>query len=225
MERIKNVAAYVESKIGINPLEVDQGSDEWFKLKLGVISASNIEYILAKKGGVGRTTYVCKLIAQIGTQEMPEVSAKAMEWGKEHEQEARSAYAFVTGNEVNEVAFIFKDEFMRAGASPDGLIYSVKRGLELKVPFTSAVHAQFICCEKIKKEYILQCQFGMWCTGFDTWDFCSFDPRFLSQMLKVKTIERDEKTMNIFDEKVPEFIEEMDEMLKVAGIKWGSQWK
>lgn len=223
-EKISSIADQIEKKLGINPLTVPQGSPEWFKLKLGVISASNIEYVLAKKGGGGRMTYLCNLIAQVGTGLMPEVNAKQMEWGKSHEQAARSAYTLTTGNEVHEVAFLYKDVAMRSGASPDGLITEL-HGLELKCPFSSVTHAEFLCNEKIKPEYIKQCQFGMWTTGAEKWDFASYDPRFKTQMLKVVTLERDEDMMREFNEKVPEFIFEMDGMLNRAGIVFGSQWE
>jgi len=39
------------------------------------------------------------------------------------------------------------------------------------------------------------------------------------------TVYRDKKKWDIFDELVPEFIQDMDEMLTKAGFIFGEQWK
>ena len=65
----------------------------------------------------------------------------------------------------------------------------------------------------------------MWVTGFEQWDFCSFDPRFKKQLLKIHTLERDLEMMKRFDDEVPAFILEMDSVLKKVGVKFGQQWE
>ena len=201
----------------------EQGSPEWFQAKLGVISASNIKNVLAKKGSETRSGYISELVAQIATGEMPELNARALEWGKGQEENARSAYEFATETTVNQVGFIYgKDR--RVGCSPDGIIGEIK-GVEIKCPYTSKVHVDFIAMEKIKPEYLQQVQFSMWVTGFEEWDFCSYDPRFKKQLLKIHTIKRDVEMMERFDNEVPAFIEEMDAILKKLNINFGDQWK
>jgi exodeoxyribonuclease (lambda-induced) len=200
-----------------------QGSLEWLQSKMGVISASNVSKVLAKKGTETRAGYISELVAQIATGEMPELNAKAMEWGKAQEGVAREAYAFTREVKVQEAGFIYgKDR--RVGCSPDGLMMDQLKGLEIKCPFTSKVHVDFLAMDKIKKEYLDQVQFSLWVTGFETWDFCSFDPRFKKNMLKIHTIERDQSAMERFDNDVPEFIKEMDAVMSKLGLEWGSQW-
>lgn len=206
----------------LNILKADQGSNEWRTGKLGVISASNISCVLAKKGTATREGYISELIAQIATGEMAEINGPALRWGKEQEQSARSAYEFETGAVVSEVGFIYTND-KRAGCSPDGIIESLK-GVEIKCPFTSKVHVDFLAMEKIKLEYIYQVQFSMWVTGFESWDFCSFDPRFKKHLLKIHTIQRDEELMKRFDIEVPAFIAEMDAVLEKIGVSFGDQW-
>jgi len=205
-------------------LNVEQGSNSWLKAKLGVISASNISSALAKKGTATREGYMMELIAQVATGEMPELSAKSLGWGKDNEAMSRSAYEMLTSSDVIEVGFIYgKDR--RYGVSPDGIIKGDRKGLELKNPWNSKVHAEFLALDKIKPEYVYQVQFGMFVTGFEYWDFASYDPRFKKNQLKVLTIKRDSALMDRFENEVGAFILEMDVFLKRMDILFGEQWK
>jgi putative phage-type endonuclease len=204
----------------------DQGSPEWLRAKLGVISASNISKVLAKKGSDTRNGYMMELVGQIATKEMDEFNGKALEWGKVNETAARAAYEFETGNSVTEVGFIYSEN-KRCGASPDGIIENLNKGLEIKNPFTARVHTDFLANDKIKPEYVLQCQFSMWVTGLEQWDFCSFHAKFKAPgtMLKIVTLERDPETMARFDDEVNGFIYEMDKVLAKLGLTFGEQWE
>jgi putative phage-type endonuclease len=208
----------------LDTVNFEQGSPEWLKAKLGVISASNIAKVLAKKGTETRAGYVSELVAQIATGEMPEINGRALEWGTMQESVARSAYEFTQGVSVQEVGFIYgKDR--RFGCSPDGIISDKNKGLEIKCPYTSKVHVDFLAMDKIKLEYYYQVQFSLWVTGLETWDFCSYDPRFKTNILKVYTVEKDLELMERFEKEVPAFIEEMDVLLNKIGVKFGSQWE
>lgn len=223
LKQYQDDLAKLTDSFGFNPGKVEQGSDEWFRMKLGVISASNIEKALAKEGTATRSGYMAELVAQICTGERPEINAKALAWGKEHEAAARSAYEFATGDSIDEIAFIYSAD-MRSGCSPDGLIKGKDKGLELKCPFSSRTFIEFLTDEKIKPEYIKQCQFAMWITGAEAWDFANYDPRMKKNMIHIVTIERDEKMMEEFDTKIPKFIKDMDAMLERAGFCFGEQW-
>lgn len=205
-------------------LNVAQGTQEWFDAKLGVISASNAHKVLSKKGTETRNGYLMELVAQIATGSMgEEVTAKALEWGKENEASARLLYQLETSNLVEDAGFYYSDD-KRSGCSPDGIIKGQSKGLELKSPYTSKVFVEFAATGKIKKEYITQCQFSMWVTGFKEWDFASYDSRMKGKMLHYITLKRDDETMKLFDDAVPEFVAEMDDVLKKLNLKFGSQW-
>lgn len=210
---------------GFNPAEIKQGSLEWMTLKLGVISASNADCILAKNDSMMRRTYMCELVAQVCTGEFPEINAKSLAWGKDNEVGARSAYEFATGDEVEEVVFVFKDKHRRAGCSPDGLIKGKPKGLELKCPFASKTYIDFVTAGKIKSEYIKQCQFSMWVTDSEFWDFANYDPRMKRKMIHNIEVKRDDEMMKLFDDLVPSFAEDMDVMLKDLGVEFGEQWR
>ena len=175
-----------------------------------------------------RNTYMSELIAQVCTGEIKEQAKfKQAEWGHENEDIARSILAFRLGVEIDEVGFIYKDEGKRAGISPDGIIKELSAGCEIKCPFDSRHHIDFLLAEKIKPEYIEQCQFSMWVTGFDKWYFASYDPRIRAaeHRLKYVIVERDESFMKKYDSAYKAFIKEMDEKLELIGFKFEDIYK
>ena len=117
---------------------------------------------------------------------------------------------------------------MRCAISPDGLLMDDSHGLEIKSPFTTQVHIDTLLNGNIKPDYYVQCQYSMWVTGWNRWDFCSYDNRMrgcASNRLHVIPVKRDEHYMKLFDERVPAFIKKMDEALAKLGFEFGDQWK
>lgn len=208
-------------------LAVPQGDDAWLQMRLGVITASCAHDLLPSKTGKGfkqsRQTYMNELIAEICTGKSEEINAKALDWGKANEVAARAAYQFEADELIQDGGFIYGMN-KRIGCSPDGIIVGKNKGLELKCPFSTSTHIAFLRHNFTKDEYLTQVQWSMWVSGFEEWAFASFDPRMKSNMIKTYVYERDEKMMKLFDEIVPEFIEEMDEELEKFNIKFGDQW-
>jgi len=203
---------------------IDQGSEAWKNLKLGVLSGSNISKALAKKGTETRNTYLMELVGQIATRQFDEINAKSLEYGKVNEVAARAAYEFETGHKVQQIGFIYAQS-KRLGASPDGIMPTIKKGLELKCPITAKVHADFLCNDKIKPEYIYQVQFSLFVSQYETWDFASFNPSFKTNMLKIVTIEKDPKVFERFENELPEFISDLDTALAKLALNFGAQWE
>jgi predicted phage-related endonuclease len=203
---------------------IDQGSEAWQNLKLGVLSGSNISKALAKKGTETRNTYLMELVGQIATRQFDEINAKSLEYGKVNEVAARAAYEFETGHKVQQIGFIYGQD-KRIGVSPDGIMSTIKKGLELKCPITAKVHADFLCNDKIKPEYMYQVQFSLYVSQYETWDFASFNPSFKTNMLKIVTIEKDLKVFERFENELPEFINDLDAALAKLALNFGSQWE
>lgn len=209
--------------LGFDPRTVEQQSFEWFKLRLGVITASQVSKVVAKAGSLTRQSYMAQLVAEIATGEMKDAfSSKATEWGIENEPRAIETYQFITGRSVERVPFVMSSD-MRCGASPDGV--TDDRGVEIKCPFASENHIMSLCEGTIKKEYQWQVQFSMWVSGLDRWDFCSFDPRMKRNNLHIIECERSDKMQATLSDAIPQFISEMDKMLFEAGFAWGEQWR
>src|SRR5690606_31085780 len=128
-----------------------------------------------------------------------EINAKPLEWGKVNEIAARAAYQFESGVEVEQGGFIYALN-KRVGCSPDFIAKKIKKGGEIKCPWNPANHIKFLVEEEIKDEWVSQMQFQLWVSGFEAWDYASFDPRMKSHMIKIKEIVRDPKMMSLFDE-------------------------
>ncbi|ELY5914840.1 YqaJ viral recombinase family protein [Cronobacter sakazakii] len=218
-------------RTGIDVLTVEQGDEAWQRLRLGVITASDVHNVISKprsgkKWPDMKMSYFHTLLAEVCTGVAPEVNAKALAWGKQYEDDARALFEFTVGVQVAESPIIYKDETMRTACSPDGLC-SDGRGLELKCPFTSRDFMKFRLggFEAIKPAYMAQVQFSMWVTGKEAWYFSNYDPRMRREGLHHVVVERDEKYMEDFTEAVPEFIEKMDMALAEIGFTFGEQWR
>lgn len=193
-----------------------QRTPEWFQERRGKVTASNIYNVIGMLKNGERTSlyqkYKAKLIAETLTEYVQEEMCSAvMQWGLDHEDEARNAYEIMTSHNVTQCGFIVHPNIPLAGASPDGLVG--EDGLiEIKCP-TSETHVSFALTKEIKKEYIAQMQFQMACTGRKWCDFVSYDPRFTGKAQNVAIIihrvERDDKMIDSIETNVRQFIAEM----------------
>jgi putative phage-type endonuclease len=223
-EQINDTLQAFENTFGLSIREANQGSDEWFKAKLGVISASNASKVVAKKDSETRNTYMMELIAQICTGDQEEINSKYLEWGNTYEAAARSSYEFSTGSEITEVPFVFKNETFREGCSPDGIVDG-KKGVEIKCPYNAVHYIKFLTEDKIKPEYVWQYQFALRVMGAAEMDFCQYHPNMKKSPLKILTVHADEEKQKTLEDAVPQFIHDMDKVLEKIGMKFGDQWK
>lgn len=221
LNEINHTLDLFKDKYGFRPNS--QGSDEWHRARLGVLSASNAAKIVSGKTTEVRLTYMSELVGQVLTGTYEEINSKYLEHGKTHEASARALYEFETDLKIVEVPFVFKDETFREGCSPDFIIEGVKSG-EIKCPFNPANYVKFFCEDKIKKEYAWQGQFQIRTLGCDTFDMCQFHPDFKTKSLKRFEIEKDEEMQKTLADAVPQFIHDMDKMLVKFVVEFGSQW-
>lgn len=218
----------IPSKIlGSEICEMEQGSYDWHRCRLGVITASEAYKVLMKSGSGGRTKYMNELMHEVATKApKDEVSAKALQWGKEHEPSARELMGFISGSPVRTYPIVFKDESMRCAISPDGVTDRLE---EIKCSWNGAYYIDFLITGVIPKkqydEWMKQVQFGMWITGDQFSNFTGYDPRMPRNMIKTIEVERSDKFMSLFDDAVPQFILEMDRNLELIGYQFGDQWK
>lgn len=197
-----------------------QGSPEWFAERVGKVTASRVADVVArtKSGwGASRANYMAELIAErlTGAKSEGFVNA-AMQHGIDTEPQARDAYSFYAGVDVEQVGFIAHPTIEMSGASPDGLVGN--DGLvEIKCPST-ATHIDTLLDGKVPERYVLQMQWQMACTGRKWCDFVSFDPRMPESMrLFIKRVERDEKLIASLEKDVELFLREVE--TKVAALR------
>ena len=193
--------------------DIEQGTAEWFELRVGKVTASRIADVVARtKSGASasRATYMGELIAERLTgQPAAKFSSPAMQWGNDTEAEARTAYAFYSGNEVQQTRFAEHPTIAMTGASPDGLIGDA--GLvEIKCPNT-ATHIETLRMRAIPSKYRTQMMWQLACTGRAWCDFVSYDPRMPESMrLFTRRVDRCDKTIADLEKEVRAFLEELD---------------
>jgi hypothetical protein len=105
-------------------VDVVQGSPEWLKARIGVITASEFDNILtpSKLQPAKGDAYLRRMLAEILTGEP--IEAKGSEWaerGHDMEDLARKAYAEEFGVYPERVGFVTTDDG-RVGYSPDSFI-------------------------------------------------------------------------------------------------------
>jgi putative phage-type endonuclease len=154
---------------------MEQRTDDWYKARLGHLTASRASDALAKKDSATRRNYAIQLVTERLTKLPVEgFQSAAMQWGTEQEPVARAAYEVHTGNFVEQTGFHTHPSIKWLGASPDGFAGS---GLiEIKCP-NSNTHVDYLLSKEVPAKYKPQMLTQMLVTGRTWCDFVSFDPR------------------------------------------------
>ncbi len=185
-------------------IDCTQGTEEWKKHRLGKCTASMFNILMGKTFGKTVYNYAYELIAESLTGMQKEVSARPLEWGTEHEPDARFLYEHLTFTLVRQVGFAEYSDMI--GCSPDGLIGD--DGLqEIKCPYNSSNHVISLVTKEVPKIYKAQVQGNLWITDRQWCHFVSYDPRFPEgkQLIIIKS-ERDEAYIEMLKGKVFEFV-------------------
>ena len=192
---------------------MEQRSEEWYAARLGKVTASRINDVMASgRGGatsLTRQRYQTDLLAERLTGEItPMPTTAAMEWGTKTEPMARYAYEFLMDEAVTEAPFVPHPSIPDTGASPDGLVGETGL-IEIKCPNT-ATHLRHLETGKIERRYMLQMHWQMCCAQKLWCDFVSFDPR-APDGLKISTtrVARDDELVVEMEAKVKKFIAEL----------------
>ena len=196
---------------------VTQGSEAWHLMRVGKITASRINDVVAmiKTGEAAtRADYRIELVCERLTGKPTEGFTNShMERGIELEPFARSAYEIATSTFVEQVAFIDHPRLKNTGASPDGLVGN--DGLiEIKCPSVKT-HIKTLVDKKAPSKYMNQMQWQMACTKRLWVDFVSYCPELPENMqLFIKRVERDNGIIAELEAKVLEFDEEVEAVIQ-----------
>jgi hypothetical protein len=192
----------------VNIIQCEQGTDEWFKVHLGVPSASCFDKIITVDGKSSkqRQKYLYKLAGE-KVSGIPEESfqSEVMKRGVLMEDDARRLYQLVNDVAVEQVGFCIADGY---GCSPDGLI-GQDGGLEIKCPGI-ATHVSYLVDGCLPEEYFQQVQGSLLVTGRAWWDFMSFYPGLKPFIIRV---EPDKKFRSALKEALGAFCKELEETI------------
>ncbi len=200
--------------MSVEIIDCVQGTEEWYRARMGIPTASTFHTILAK-GGVGRATYMRKLAYEIITGDLMEnYSNASMERGKAMEAEARNFYELVSGYECRQVGFVRNGD---KGCSPDSLI-DEQGMLEIKTA-RGDILIEILQRNQFPTEHIAQCQGGLWICEREWLDLSIYWPKMPPFR---RRITRDDRYIRNLELAVERFNEELAALVDYIK-KYGEQ--
>lgn len=169
---------------------VEQGTDIWFALRKGRMSASHAQAI--GNCGKGLDTYIVELMSEyFSSGEKERFANKHTERGNELEDIAADMYELETGNTCEKVGFCSLDEYV--GCSPDRLI-GEDGLLEIKCPDDIGYFKMLLGGEsEVDTKYLWQSQMQLLITGRKWNDLVFYNPNFEKSMLIFRQFPNKEK--------------------------------
>jgi len=192
-------------------IDCEQGSEEWFRARMGLPTASQFATVMARGKGGGesltRRKYMLQLAGEILTGEPMESYSNAhMERGKEMEEQARNLYSFQTNYDLQRVGFIRNG---KKGCSPDALV-AANGMVEIKTTLPHLLIDIFLRGE-FPPEHRHQCQGGLWIAEREWIDIAIFWPKM---PLYTQRIHRDEVFISALAVAVDEFNDELADVVQ-----------
>lgn len=175
----------------ISAAECPQGSDIWWEMRKGRITASGMDRILTaktRKPSAQQDGYIAELIGDLTCLCPKFFTAQGgpinrfVEYGRQTEAEARRAYEFQTGLSVTEVGMCIADNGLYS-CSPDGLV-DPDGGFECKCPMQKT-HAEYLMKGEVPLDYLAQVHGSLLVTGRKWWDFFSYAPGLPNLLIRV----------------------------------------
>lgn len=155
--------------------DVQQGTEEWHDLRLGIPTASAMSCLLVNgKGeegfGAGAITYMHELIAERFTgAPAPFAGNFHTERGHEDEPKAIAEYEEKHGTIVDQVTIVLNHG---AGYSPDGFVGN--DGLIECKSKLGKFQVELLLSDSVPKEHEVQLQVGLWLSEREWIDFVSY---------------------------------------------------
>ncbi|MFH1738193.1 MAG: lambda exonuclease family protein [bacterium] len=167
-------------------IDCRQQSEEWERWRNRPTASEFSSFVTPARGDYSKqaTAYAAKIVAKrLGVYTEPPPTFW-MEWGMEHEPNAKYAYVQQTGREVQEVGFILPDHTDAYGGSPDGLVGD--DGLiEIKCPAPETLIA-YHAADEIPLQYKPQIQGLLLISGRAWCDFYVFHPQLTPFIKRVE---------------------------------------
>lgn len=169
-----------------------QGSDEWLALRVGKVTASELDRIVDRKfeqrTGEGPKTFLYEKAAEaFRGKPLPGFSSWETEEGQIMEDEAVRWFSAFTTHKMSKVGFVETDDGL-FGASPDSLL-DEDGGLEIKAPQVTN-QIRYFLEGRVPPDYIAQVHGCLFATGRPWWAFVSYRRHFPPVVIRV---ERDEE--------------------------------
>ncbi len=192
--------------------EIEQGSEAWLRLRLGIVTCSEVDLLMVKgKGeagfGVGAFTYMDRLIGEriTGAEAEPWRGNGSSARGHKLEPVVRDLYCLRTDtgpDQIQQAGIILNHGI---GYSPDGLVGD--NGLiEVKTKVPEKL-VSVILDDKVPAEHAAQCMGGLWVSEREWIDFLGYWPGMPLCLVRVY---RDEDYIRKLADRVKTFYEIME---------------
>ncbi len=193
--------------------DIEQGTDAWKALRMGIPTASNFKKIITSKGAISssRLKYLRQKAGERVNGEIRETYKNGfMDKGNEREDESRKIYEFINDVEVKQVAFGFLNENRDVGCSPDGLIG--KDGMwENKNAEGDIQIERLEEGWKWKGDHYHQVQGNLWVFDRKWCDLVSYSRNFPQVIIRVK---RNEDYIDTLSHEIKKFNIELDALVE-----------
>jgi len=207
-------------------LRIEQRSEEWFKARAGIATASEVGALVTEGGGIakgkGVETYMFRKLAERWMGRPLETGqSKAMDMGTVLEDEALPAFELATGLELEPVGFAL-NESLKLGFSPDSMVKGTNRGVEAKCP-QPHTHIKYLMDGCLPADYVGQVQAALLAAEADKWHFSSYcHPRGCAPLPElILEVGRDEKYISTLRDALELFNEKMElywqKLVKING--------
>lgn len=220
----------------MNHTIIEQRTTEWYRMRLGKMTASGFGTLMAKPRDKNRhwavkaSEYIERKAFEVFLDKYiydPPFSPEAADWGIENEARALDALRQIVEMPVQDVGLVFCDENAQIAATPDAALFDTGRGdyvslVQVKCPYNGDYHEKFRTqvfnerdLKRKKSSYYWQMQGEMWVADTDKSYFVSFDPRRdESERLHYALVRRNEEDIRALKQKVYEALEERDAIVE-----------
>lgn len=205
-------------------IDVPQRSEAWFQARLGRVTSSRANDMLATrkdgKEAAGRANLRIQLALEriTGKPQEREFQSDAMEYGAETEPEAYAAYEALTGNLLQRTGFLSHNTMM-AGASLDGHVGDFEGIVEIKCPIP-ATHMEYLESGKVPTDYLRQVTHSLWLTGAEWCDWMSYERTFPEHLrARIVRVKRSDVDLVAYELALSFFLSEVDRKVQaIAGL-------
>jgi hypothetical protein len=204
-------------------------SIEWFKARLGRITGSQAGLLMKNGRGSDFSETAKSYIYQVAAERamnpgivnddglfsmylrQVNINTKAMQWGTEQEQNARSLYEKTTGRPIATVGLCIHPVIPHFASTPNGYYYDESTGEKGVLEINAPNQATFIRYKdevrdnasllSAKHEYYYQCMAHMMCAGAAWCDFVVYSPFQLTPIHIVRILP-DEKVFAQMEKRI-----------------------